>query len=382
MSLFVKGFSAMLFQTVRLSSLPSVHPSLKEFFTRTAYVIAHKHESPATLDSVLWFLPIESPVIVVSNCLLRDWSSLLQFIRKRHGMRRVYVVHQKDRHIAAFFSHNSVESVLNDEGQVRDGKGEGMYIGTLCALLLGFVDWIVYYDADNYMPSALLEYSAALGTLFQSSESTKQHASSNMLHDIRICWSSKPSLNQSGVQDQVLGRCTRVVSPLVAQFFQERSIAMNEPLVCSNAGEQAMTVQTAKSIQFSSGYSVETYQLLALLDRSCSAQAEHERILVQQYLARSMHVHEKGDEAHIVRMILQSLGCFLHFPSIVSQQLISHVEQSALALGGSLIAPQVYPALETLALSAPGLNMHDYLLSSFQVAPDEDVDTKEYVLSN
>src|SRR5260221_13554884 len=41
-----------------------------------------------------------------------------------------------------------------------------MYIGALCAYQLGYPRWVIFYDADNFVPSALLEYTLAMSRLF------------------------------------------------------------------------------------------------------------------------------------------------------------------------------------------------------------------------
>ena len=56
--------------------------------------------------------------------------------------------------MAHFFRAGGVHQILDPDGSIVDGKGEGMYIGTLCALLLGDPQWVIFFDADNLVPSA------------------------------------------------------------------------------------------------------------------------------------------------------------------------------------------------------------------------------------
>ncbi len=62
-----------------------------------------------------------------------------------------------------------------------------------------------------------------------------------------------------------MGRCTRVVSPLFNELLEGWFGMSGYAISSSNAGEQGMTVKTAISLRFSSGFSVETFQLLDLL---------------------------------------------------------------------------------------------------------------------
>jgi len=146
----------------------------------------------------------------------------------------VYLIHQKDRTFAQFFAEYGVTNILGPDGTIVDGKGEGMYLGALCALMLGAAQWLVYFDADNFMPSALLEYTLALGTLFWSERSqdvlTQQESGSaaatatisHDLHTVRISWASKPDLYATAWDTPHLGRCSKVVAPVVNALLAER----------------------------------------------------------------------------------------------------------------------------------------------------------------
>ena len=42
--------------------------NLHYFLSHTAFVISHKSERIETLLGVLWYLPVDSPTIIVTNC--------------------------------------------------------------------------------------------------------------------------------------------------------------------------------------------------------------------------------------------------------------------------------------------------------------------------
>lgn len=327
---------------------------LDPLFSRTAFIVSHKHETLATLLGVLRFLPAGSPAIVVSNCEVEDIPLLSQGIAQLSDRRAIYFVHQKDRGIADFFRERGVGHLLDSDGRVRDGKGEGMYIGALCAVLLG-ATWIVYYDADNDYPTSLLEYSVAMGRLFHTTSSALVPPE---LHTVRISWASKPAIAGEHLQAPLLGRCTTVVSPLLSQLYAWYGYE-DSPIFTSNAGEQGLNSAMARTLRYSSGYSIETFQLCELL---CRAVDGHTTALVEQYRARSPHFHKKGSAAHINNMIAQSLGCLFLYPNLVPDAVLAQVRAvcATFHLPWPLPLPHVYPALDELGVEADPAALRRY----------------------
>src|SRR5579884_1825581 len=267
------------------------------FLSHTAFIISHKSESLETLQGVLWYLPTGSPIIIVSNCPPENLETL-QHSLKEHmtSHRKLYLVHQKDPLVAHLLRECGVPQILDSDGRVRDGKGEGMYIGTLCASLLGYPRWIIYYDADNLVPCALLEYTLAMGRLFLAAHSTYAYHETPRLHNIRICWASKPSMKDGKLEHNLLGRCTSVISPIIRDLLGDWFGLQNYTVLSSNAGEQGMTLTTARALRFSSGFSVETFQLLDLLFRATPYSDLPQESFLQQYQSQSPHFHTKRED--------------------------------------------------------------------------------------
>ena len=381
----------MNIDTVRLSHLLEADEflGLHYFLAHTAFVICHKQERLETLLGVLWYLPAHSPILVVTNCPEQEFSELKREVAEQFSHHtRIYVIHQKDAFIAQFFRDRGVHAILNSEGTVVDGKGEGMYIGTLCALLLGFPEWILFFDADNFVPSALLEYTLAMGRLFLSAEDQPSAAPGRnpqvageahcrehdqVLHNVRICWASKPDRG-GDPSEKVLGRCTSVVSPLVNGLLEEHFGLHDASIAVSNAGEQGMTIATAQALRFSSGFSVETFQLLDLLSKGADRQT---RVTLQQYQAMSPHFHEKKGEVHIRNMIAESLGSFFLFEPFLSRPVLRQVWQIYQDLVLEIRYPTVYPALQDLQVRSDEVSMDRYRLcwerGSREVLLEEDV---------
>ncbi len=340
--------------------------NLHYFLSHTVFVISHKNEKVKTLCEVLWYLPLNSPIIIVTNCQeseREDLTNELKLELAHH--QRIYLVHQKEEAIARMFEAYGVYHILGNDGKIIDGKGEGMYIGALCAYQLGYPHWIIFYDSDNFVPSALLEYTLAMSRLFMSTPfpvlaperettstvmlSAAKHLDAD-LHNVRICWSSKPELNNGHLDTRVMGRCTRVVSPLFNELLEGWFGMRGYAISSSNAGEQGMTVNTAISLRFSSGFSVETFQLLDLLSHAHKRNGSAEGIILQQYLSKSPHFHEKKGDEHIKKMIEQSLGSFFQFeeslPGNVKRQLWKVYDELCL----DFVMPSLYPSLQDLQL--------------------------------
>jgi len=356
--------------------------NLHYFLSHTAFVISHKNESIETLLEVLWYLPINSPIIIVTNCSESERGNLATELRMRLAHhKRAYLIHQKEETFARLFETYGVYHILDDNDKVIDGKGEGMYIGTLCTYQLGYPRWIVFYDADNFVPSALLEYTLAMSRLFMStplpahsrecdtiivpSQAGSQAALD--LHNVRICWSSKPELGSGNLDARIMGRCTRVVSPLFNDLLEGWFGIRDHVISSSNAGEQGMTVKTALSLRFSSGFSVETLQLLDLLFHAYECKDRAEGIILQQYLSKSPHFHEKKGNEHIKKMIEESLGSFFHFEASLPDNVKRQLQEVYDELSLELVYPALYPPLQDLPLKRI-----EGLMDRYSLFSDED----------
>lgn len=338
---------------------------LNYFLTHTAFVISHKSESIETLLTVLWYIPVNSPIIVVTNCPLSSLENIRRSLTEHlTHHKEIYLVYQKDEGIAEVFRKCGVDHIRGRDDKVVDGKGEGMYIGTLCAVLLGYPQWVIFYDADNFLPSSLLEYTLAMRRLFMPVAPTLSYPVGDVLalggqagdrivpdlHNVRICWSSKPELGSKNLHEKLSGRCTRVVSPFFNTLLAEYFGIHDYVITSSNAGEQGMTIRTAKALRFSSGFSVETFQLLDFLFKAAKSVGEAGSAILQQYQARSPHFHDKKGDEHIKKMIAESLGSFFLFEGLLPSKLKRQLRETYADLRLKHISPVVYPSLQDLPI--------------------------------
>lgn len=345
--------------------------ALHDFLSQTAFVISHKNESIETVLRVLWYIPVNSTIIIVTNCAEHERDELARALKTRLvEHHKTYLIHQKDEGIAQIFQNAGVSHILGTDGKVLNGKGEGMYIGALCAHQLGYPRWLIFYDADNFVPSALLEYTLAMCRLFMSPSSPRPEPGYGPfltqkqpdLHNIRICWASKPDLSSNNWQAGILGRTTKVVSPLFESLLEGWFSITDHTISSSNAGEQGMTVKTATTLRFSSGFSVETFQLLDLLYNAALREGRGDEVIFQQYLSQSPHFHEKKGDEHIKGMIEESLGCFFHFETVLPENVRRHLQVVYDELQLERVSPAVYPALQDLPLEPYSQLMQQYAL--------------------
>ena len=170
----------------------------------------------------------------MSNCQeseREDLTNELKLELAHHE--KIYLVHQKEETIARLFESYGVCHILGKDGKVIDGKGEGMYIGTLCAYQLG-------YPAGSSITMQITLYQRSTGIYIGHEQAlyvdphsalaserdtivTRKQAGKHVdadLHNVRICWSSKPELKNGHLDTRIMGRCTRVVSPLFNELLE------------------------------------------------------------------------------------------------------------------------------------------------------------------
>ncbi|TMC22698.1 MAG: hypothetical protein E6J34_05415 [Chloroflexi bacterium] len=348
---------------------------LNYFFTRTAFVIAHKNERLETLLGVIWYLPINSPILIVTNCPETEKEELACALTRQLQHRQSYLIHQKDPALAHFFAERGVQAILGSDGKVASGKGEGMYIGALIARLLGYPEWIIFYDADNFVPNALMEYTLAMSRLFMEEYMTRS-CETEKFHNVRICWSSKPALGCNCITPGIAECCTQVVSSIMTKLLAAWFDIEDRTIISANAGEQGFAMDTLQALRFSSGYSIETFQLLDLLAKALlpATQLQPAHVILQQYQAQSPHFHEQRDTEHIKRLIAESLGSFYCFQELLPADIVQQLRQTQYELSLQSCPPLVYPALRELSLEKNERFVNHYRLFEDNDTIDQEMD--------
>lgn len=290
---------------------------LHKHLSEMAIVVPVREEKLKLLDGVLAGIPHTTQIILVSNStrtpvdrfqLERDMTDTFAAYTKRP----IITVHQRDPLIAKAFEQAGYTDILDEEGYVRAGKAEGMMIGILMAKLAG-KRTVGFIDADNYFPGSVLEYCHLYASGFAMARETPYAM-------VRISWSSKPKIVESNLYFAKWGRSSVITNHHLNRLVSHYTGFETEVIRTGNAGEHAMTLDLAMSMGHSSGYSIEPYQLVYLMEQFGGittpedAAALQKTVHVYQMESRNPHLHEYKGEEHVLRMIEASLSVVYYSP--------------------------------------------------------------------
>ncbi|MFN4336249.1 MAG: mannosyl-3-phosphoglycerate synthase [Candidatus Nitrosocaldus sp.] len=282
---------------------------LYDMYSRLAIVVPVKNERLKLLEGVISGIPHDCLVIVVSNSSRNpvDRYKLERDTLKHHVLltdRDVILIHQRDPELANVFEALNYPYIL-DGNIVRDGKGEGMLIGLLIAKMVG-KEYIGFIDSDNYMPGAVNEYVKiyAAGMLISESPYTM----------VRIAWRYKPKVAQGELYFAKWGRISEYTNRYLNMLIASHTGFETDVVKTGNAGEHAMSIRLAELLDYSSGFAIEPYELVYLMEEfggvleSRHAEAMYEGINVLQIESRNPHLHEEKGSTHIKEMLRDSLA--------------------------------------------------------------------------
>ncbi|ASJ10119.1 mannosyl-3-phosphoglycerate synthase [Thermococcus sp. P6] len=279
-----------------------------------AIVVPMRNEKLQLVDGVLKAIPHQCPIIIVSNSK-REGPNLFKqevdLVRHFYNLTRsrIVMVHQKDRGLAQAFQEAGYTEILDENGLVRDGKGEGMLIGVLLAKAIG-ARYVGFVDADNYIPGSVNEYvkDYAAGFLLSESEYSM----------VRLSWRHKPKVSTRGLYFKKWGRVSEITNRYMNALFGLATNFETNIISTGNAGEHAMSLKLAEIMPFSTGYSVEPFELVYLLETFGSwGKDSHEEVYdsgieIFQIETLNPHFHEDKGREHVRSMIVSSLGTIYH----------------------------------------------------------------------
>lgn len=286
-----------------------------------AIVVPMKNEKLHLVEGVFKAIPHQSPIIIVSNSKRKGPNRFKQevdlvkhFYNLTHS--KIIMVHQKDPGLTEAFKEVEYNDILDEQGLVRSGKGEGMLVGILLAKAIG-AKYIGFVDADNYIPGAVNEYvkDYAAGFLMSKSEYSM----------IRLHWRHKPKVSRGTLYFKKWGRVSEITNHYLNQLMSEKTTFETNIMVTGNAGEHAMTIKLAEILPFSTGYSIEPYEIVCLLEHFGSWKEEaqdafDQGIEIFQLETLNPHFHESKGQEHVKEMILLSLATIYH-SKLTSQRL-------------------------------------------------------------
>jgi mannosyl-3-phosphoglycerate synthase len=285
---------------------------LADTFSKMAIIIPVKSERLKLLEGVLSGIPHDCLVIIVSNSPRQpvdrfkiECDALRQFVR--FVDRDAIIVHQRDPELAAALEELGYDSIL-DGKHIRNGKAEGVVVGMLIAKMMG-KEYVGFIDADNYIPGAVHEYVKifASGILMSSSPYSM----------VRVSWIYKPKVSQGGLYFAKWGRISEFTNKYLNAIISHYIGFETEIIKTGNAGEHAMSMKLAELLTYSSGYSLESYEIINIIEQFGGVlPTQYPEIIDKgidtlQIETRNPHFHEDKGEEHLKEMLRDSLFSIL-----------------------------------------------------------------------
>lgn len=334
-------------------SLPA--EAIYEVQREMAIVVPVRSERLKLIEGVLVGIPNPCLVIIVSNSPREpidrhflELDSITNFCR--FTRKQVLIVHQKDPIIAAAFAAGGYTELLDEHGLVRDGKAEGMMMGTVLAKMLGR-QYVGFVDSDNHFPGAVNEYirEYAAGFLIHGAKDTM----------VRISWHSKPKIVEQSLYFAKWGRSSRRCNRALNQLLSHFTGFETEIVKTGNAGEHALSLDLAMSMRYATGYAVEPYHFIDLLEQFGGVipnkHGDMRRMIrLCQIESRNPHLHADKGDAHVADMIIGSLATIYHSklcPASLQKRIDDELHHGGYLKAGESLSPvRVYPNLARLAL--------------------------------
>lgn len=363
--------------------------SISDIERKMAIVIPTKGERLRLLEGVLSGIPHDCLTIIVSNSPRQpvdryklEKDALEQF--SRFVGRSAVILHQSDPGLAAALKEVGYHSLFGIDGIVRSGKAEGMVIGMLIAKMAG-KEYVGFIDADNYVPGAVNEYVKIFSSGISMSKTPYTM--------VRVSWIYKPKMSETGMYFSKWGRVSEITNQYINSLISYYTGFETEVMRTGNSGEHCMSMKLAELLTFSSGYSVEPYEIVNMLEEfggiipTTNQDAMDKGIEVLQVETRNPHFHEDKGDDHLKEMIVGSLSSILHSiicPPRLRERIIEELK------GRNMLDPA--PALEDSAnplepdiqqIQPPaqptGKDTTQYLLPPVtqKIAPFKDIDVRK-----
>ncbi|HEY6757116.1 MAG TPA: mannosyl-3-phosphoglycerate synthase [Nitrososphaera sp.] len=281
---------------------------------RMAIVIPTKGERLRLLEGVLSGIPHDCLTIIVSNSQRQpvdryklEKDALQQF--NRFVGRNAFILHQRDPVLAEVLKDVGYTSILDSDGMVRAGKAEGMVIGMLLAKMAG-KEFVGFIDADNYVPGAVNEYVKIFASGIAMSQTPYIM--------IRVSWIYKPKISETGLYFSKWGRVSEITNQHLNSLVSYYTGFETEVMRTGNSGEHCMSLKLAELLTYSSGYAIETYEMVNVLEEfggiipTPNQEAMDKGVEVMQVETRNPHFHEDKGDDHLKEMVVGSLGSIYH----------------------------------------------------------------------
>jgi mannosyl-3-phosphoglycerate synthase len=281
---------------------------------RMAIVIPTKGERLRLLEGVLSGIPHDCLTIIISNSPRQpvdryklEKEALQQF--NRFVGRNAFILHQRDPVLSEVLREAGYNSILGPDETVRTGKAEGMLIGMLLAKMAG-KEYVGFIDADNYVPGAVNEYVKIFASGIAMSQTPYVM--------VRISWIYKPKISETGLYFSKWGRVSEITNQHLNSLVSYYTGFETEVMRTGNSGEHCMSLKLAELLTYSSGYAIEPYEIVNVLEEfggiipTANQDAMDKGIEIMQVETRNPHFHEDKGDDHLKEMVIGSLGSIYH----------------------------------------------------------------------
>ncbi|MDQ3717576.1 MAG: mannosyl-3-phosphoglycerate synthase [Thermoproteota archaeon] len=281
---------------------------------RMAIVIPTKGERLRLLEGVLSGIPHDCLTIIISNSPRQpvdryklEKDALQQF--NRFVGRNAFILHQRDPVVSEVLRDVGYNSILGPDGTVRTGKAEGMIVGMLLAKMAG-KEYVGFIDADNYVPGAVNEYVKIFASGIAMSQTPYVM--------VRISWIYKPKISETGLYFSKWGRVSEVTNQHLNSLVSYYTGFETEVMRTGNSGEHCMSLKLAELLTYSSGYAIEPYEIVNVLEEfggiipTVNQEAMDKGVEIMQVETRNPHFHEDKGDDHLKEMVIGSLSSIYH----------------------------------------------------------------------
>ncbi|HEY6537187.1 MAG TPA: mannosyl-3-phosphoglycerate synthase [Candidatus Nitrosocosmicus sp.] len=285
------------------------YTELSDILKDLAIVIPIKNEKISLIEGVLSGIPNECLVIIVSNSersTMDKFSMEVEMVKQysRFTHKKIMIIHQRDEELAKIFKKVKYKGILDSKNRIRNGKAEGMIIGMLLAKAQ-LKKYIGFIDGDNYFPGSVNEYVKIYATGFKMATTPYSN--------IRISWKSKPKIVNNKLQFPKWGRISEYSNKYLNSLISNIVGFESDIISTGNAGEHALSMSLAENLHYSTGYSVEPYEFINILEKYGGLfptdyfEILEKGIEIFQIESRNPHLHEEKGVDHLTGMMQDSL---------------------------------------------------------------------------
>lgn len=334
---------------------------LDDIMDQMMIAVPVKDERINLLDGVLKAIPERCQICMVSNSRRKEAPSFdaeMDLVDHFYNTTRhpICVVHQKDEGLGAALREAGYDGILDEQGKVRSGKAEGMMVALLLAKHFK-KKYIGYIDADNYVPGAVNEYVTdfSAGMAMANSPYTL----------VRLHWKHKPKIVGDELHFRKWGRVSETTNKYLNQLIAEQTRFGTEIMRTGNAGEHAVTMALAEKLDYSTGYSIEPYHIVHMLEKFGKDGDGDRSIMksgidIRQIETLNPHLHEEKGDEHLDKMLVGALSTIYH-SHLSSKALRRRIEED-LMTKNSIIKKDGIPK-NTMIPSIEGVDVDKFALT-------------------